>query len=272
MLSRCLTNNRIQCAIFGDLVKGALGGFAQKPVVPGYVPVDVGAQAAKANTSNLQNLPTLEDIASQVNTFNVGQRQGMLQSAIPGWSNLTGLESSVLGDRLQGKIPINDAAVQGAVSAARAAGGGYAGSGAGLNLSARDLGLMSSGIQEQALRDVPGYLANVGSLALPPEFNVQSGFVSPQQAISTDMFNTTNQWNRDWLANRIASVPDPETAAIAGDVGNMTDFVASAIPYFGAAYSAGLGGGGGSAPGGGGGGGGGMGSLFSQFGGNMGFF
>lgn len=194
----------------GGGIFGALSGSSD---VYGTKPKPVNPPTASDITktvagANLAALPTLEDIAGQVNTFNLGQRQNALQTSIPGWQNLTNTESSVLSDRLQGKLPVGDAALAGAVSAARAASGGYAGSGAGLNLSARDLGLLETNVQEQAIKDVPTYLSHIGSLAMPPEFDMTHGFISPS-------YNPYAQYGADIYASQVAAAPDPGKAGSA---------------------------------------------------------
>jgi hypothetical protein len=171
------------------------------------------------------------------------------------------------------------------------------------NLQARDLGLTSLDLQRQGASALPGYLATVGQLGMPQQYTPQMDFLNPAQQIGAEQWNETNRYGRDWLVNQLKAIPDPEKAAIAGDLGGIADVVGTAALAalggvggaavgMGAGAGASLGssigtaGGGGGGSGGGmvgggwldslfgssgGGGGAGMGSAFSGFG-SMGMF
>jgi hypothetical protein len=44
--------------------------------------------------------------------------------------------------------------------------------------------------------------------------DVTSMFLTPQQRIAYSFQNKENQFNRDWMANQIAAMPDPRKAAL----------------------------------------------------------
>lgn len=251
--------------LFGDLVKDAMGGFPSKPKVPQAPRVDTGAAHRRATEANVAALPGLEDLAGTVNEFNVGERRKLLRSAIPSYGAITGGAGSVLEDWLGGRLSPDVAAAVRRNAGARAYAGGYGGSGMARNLTARDIGLTSLDLQKLGMSAAPGYLATVGQLGMPRQFDPTMAFLSPQEQIAAEKWNEENRFSTDWLTSQLKSLPDPATAAIAGDVGGMADAVGSMIPYFGAFYSMSQGG-----AGGGGGGGIGGGWLDSLFGGGGG--
>lgn len=254
--------------LFGALVTGAMGGYAKKPDVPGAAYVDPTQSQRDSISGNRQALPGLEDLGSEVNSYNLGERAKMLKAGIPGYSDITRLGSDALASELRGEIPPDVANAILRRSNAKAYAGGFNDSGMSSNLDARDLGLTSLDLIRTGQSAAPGWLSALNNLAVPDQFNVQSGFMSPQARLGADQWNETNRYSRDWLQNQLDALPDPETAAIAQGMGDQVDAIASMIPYFGAVYSKGMGGGGGN-PGGGGGGGMDISSIMSMVGGFM---
>lgn len=231
--------------LFGDLVENAMGGFPSKPKVPQAPNVNPQIAQSQSIAGNTASLPALENQADQVNAFNVGQRRKMLSGAIPGYDNLTGAESGVLGDWLSGNLSPDVASAVRRNANARAYAGGYGGSGMADNLTARDLGLTSLDLQKMGVSGTNQYASTIGQLAMPRQFDPTMAFLSPQEQIAAMQWNENNRYGRDWLQNQLNSIPDPATAAIAKDVGGMADTVGSMIPYFGSFYALSQGGSGG---------------------------
>lgn len=260
--------------LFGDLVKGALGGFPTIPDAPTPAFVDPSQSQLDSVHGNQQALPSLETLGEGVNSYNLQQRAKAL-GAIPGFTDISTTGSNLLDSQLHGELPSDVTSQVNRRANAKAYAGGYGGTGSGDNLSARDLGLTSLDLTRQGQAAAPSWLSMLNSIAVPPQFDVQSGFLSPTQRIASDQWNETNRFNTQWLQNQLNSIPDPETAAIAGDVGAITDVVATAaLAWAGGALGAAAGGAAGAAIGGqlGGaiGGGGGAGGAASQFGGTIG--
>lgn len=246
--------------LFGDLVQQAMGGFPSKPKVPGAPNVNPQTAQQDSIAGNQRALPALEDLAGDVNQFNVGQRRSMLRGAVPGYDKLTGSASDTLGNWLNGILSPDVASAIQRSSNARSFSGGYGGSGMADNLTSRDLGLTSLDMQKMGMSALPGYLSTMSNIAMPQQFNPAMDFVTPGQQIAAQQWNESNRYGHDWLQNQLDAIPDPARAAIAKDVGGMADTVGSMIPYFGAFYSMSQGGAGGGS-------GGGIGDLF---GGGMG--
>lgn len=232
--------------LFGDLVTNALGGFPSKPEVPGAPNVNAQVAQGQATAGNQAALPGLEELASATNQFNVGQRQSMLNQAIPGYGGLTGQGSNVLSSWLSGNLSPDVASAVRRNAGSRAFAGGYGGSGMGENLTARDLGLTSTDLQKQGLQQLNPFVATTGQLGMPQQFLPQSQYVTTPEQIGINQWNETNRFGHDWLQNQLNALPDPATAAIARDVGGMVDPSMEVTSLLGDVYGGkGSGGGGG---------------------------
>lgn len=231
--------------VFGTLVQGALGGFPEKPDVPRAPFVDPQSAQQTAISGNYSALPELERLGRGVDKYNLSQRLQMLSQGIPGFTDIREAGSDALLSQLRGEIPqdVGDELQRNAN--ARAFAGGYGGSGMAGNLTARDFGRTSMDLINRGQAVAPGWLGTLGSL-LPEQFNVQSGFLSPSEQINAGQWNETMRYNRDWLQNKLDSLPDPETAAIAESVGGLTDMVAAAaLAWAGGGIGGAIGGAGG---------------------------
>lgn len=234
--------------LFGDLVIGALGGFPSKPDVPATPTINAQTAQATSTAGNKQALPGLEDLASTLNTYNQGQRTKAVNAGIPGYAAITGQGSNVLQSELRGELSPDVAASVRRNANTRAFAGGYAGSGAGGNLTARDLGLTSLDLQQRGQALAPGWLSAVNAIGVAPQVNPATGFISPEQQLSVDQTNANNTFSTQWLRNQLAALPDPQMAAIAKDVGGITDLVAAAaLAWAGGGIGGALGGAGGAA-------------------------
>lgn len=260
--------------LFGDLVKGALGGFPTIPDAPEAPFVDPSQVQVDTIAGNQRALPALMELGEGINAYNLQQRAKALGS-VPQFNEIAQQGSENLLSELRGELPDDVVNQVQRRSNATAYAGGYGGSPMADNLIARDLGLTSLDLSTRARASAPNWLGSLYSMLVPPQFDVQSGFVSPGQGIASEQWNETNRFNRDWLQEQLDSIPDPEQAAIANGVGQITDLAAmAALGWAGGAVGGMLGGAGGAVMGGqmGGaiGGGGGIGGSAGQFGGLLG--
>ena len=179
----------------------------RKPRVPTLPTLDLGTEAGKAITANKANLPAAEGLVSQANKFSMDEITKMLESVIPGYSNMVADATGNIQSELKGQIPKD---VSGAIqdsAAAKALGGGYAGSGAHGDLVARDLGLTSLALTERGLSSMEGWLKTSASLYEPSMINVSSMFISPLQEAGFDVEERNAQFQRDWMKEQIDAMP-----------------------------------------------------------------
>lgn len=135
--------------MIGTIVGGILGGNAAAQTqrkldeiirTPG---VDVSGAYADNLAAIESNRAAAQGGASQTNTFNQAELARMLEQSIPGYGKIQSTRSAAAGDMLSGAIPPDVARAIRSASLSKATEGGYGGSVAGRNLTARDLGLTS---------------------------------------------------------------------------------------------------------------------------------
>lgn len=192
--------------IFG-LIGAAAGLAGDKPDVPTFKPVSAQQAQQTALTGNLSVLPQAESLASSLNLFNQQQLEALLARAIPDYAKIQAQTSQNILDMLQGKVP--DAVQTATRSAERAVAGGFAGTQAAGDLRLRDLGIESLKYTQAGLDATNRWIATQRQSGVAPLANASAMFVSPAEQISLDEWNTTMQWNRDWLTNRIKAMPGP---------------------------------------------------------------
>ena len=201
-------------AVIGSLIKGALGGYGKKPEVPQYKPVDPTQEQQKTIAGNLSAMPEAQKLAGGVNKFNLEQLQQMLDGLMPGYGNIQNQMSTNLQSQLKGEIPADVQAQVQNSAAARAIGGGFGGTGMHGNLVARDFGMTSYGITQQAMDSATRWTQATAGMAQPMMMDVSSMFLSPQQRMAYAFQNNENKFNRDWMANQIKASPDPFRAGL----------------------------------------------------------
>lgn len=126
--------------------------------------VDLGGVYGETTKAGIGGLPGATEFASGLNKSALDDLTGILDTAIPGYSDMQASRAGAVGSLLKGEIPqdVSDAVFR--RGAARSLGGGYAGSEFGRNLVARDLGLTSLDILGQGMS---GMTSLIGSTPLP---------------------------------------------------------------------------------------------------------
>lgn len=205
-----------------------MGAYGKKPGVPNYTPVDTQAAAATAIRGNQTNLPGAENLAASTNAFNQDQLLSMLSKSIPGYSAMVTKAGQNINDELSGQLPPDVQAQIQNSSAARALGGGYGGSRAAGNLTARDLGLTSLDLTQKGLDSASRWIQTSKATAVPGMFDVSSMFVNPAEQIATDKANNDMSFQRNWLSSQIDAMPDPNTAALYKGLSQELSTVSSA--------------------------------------------
>jgi len=213
-------------AVAGALIGNAIGAFGEKPNIPALPPIDPTKVQADAIAGNLGGLQKTQELGAGVNTFNVQQRLGMLQQAMSAAGMGGGLAQagSNIMSQLRGEINPDVAAQIQRNSAGQALAGGFGGGSVlGRNLTARDFGLTSMGLQQQGLANYQG----MANMLTPQAFDVTSMFFSPQQRLEFAFQDRTARFQRDLLAEQVAAAPDPGTAALGREIDRFFNTAAS---------------------------------------------
>lgn len=182
-------------ALFSEFIKS-------QPKVPDFVPVSAQEQQGIAISGNLSALPTIQDLASRYNAFNVSEISKTLGATDPfaqqiatqtsknrlDWSK--GIMSQDLADQVQ------------RLTAARAVGGGFGGTGMQNALLARNYGLTSFDLQKQAQSSEESWLRTAASIYEPGMFNVSSMMVTPAQQIALATEERDAKFQRDYVKSQ----------------------------------------------------------------------
>lgn len=183
----------IDTLVFG---KGSKKVYGSKPVVP-EAPTLENAQK-DAVTANIQTFPEAQKLATTVNTFNQEELDRLMDLALPGGRDKI---QSNISSMLSGKLPDGVSNLVMRTRAERASAGGFAGSEAAANLTARDLGLTSLQLTQEGITSAEKWLSE----AAAPKFNVTSMFISPTQRYTA----ASDKFSRDLYSAKVDAAPDP---------------------------------------------------------------
>lgn len=189
----------------------AVGAYGKKPEVPALTPVSPDAEQKAAVAGNQASFGDIAKLATSVNTFNQDQLNALIDRVLgPG---VRGQIQTNLASQLRGEVPqdVRDAIYRSNAErgvATNAFGGGFK-----ANINARDIGLTSLQITNQALSSAESWL----SKATAPQFDVTSMFFTPAQRLAQANLQQQRQYEHDLLAAGVKAAPDPAMAAF-GDV------------------------------------------------------
>lgn len=170
--------------------------YGRRPIVP-EAP-DYMAALRKTISGDISLVPSVTELASKSTAL----YKRLLDEATGGqYSKSQDLGWQQINAGLRGELPQDVRDQISRFSAEKAAGGGYQGSGAQVNLTARDLGLNSLQLIQQSLGAAERWTQGAQSRT----FDFTKMFFGPQEAIQ----QADTQWNRDWLNQQVLAAPDP---------------------------------------------------------------
>lgn len=205
--------------IAGALIGGALGAYGKKPKIPELPRLDTAKIQQEATAGNIAALPGLQELSSAVNRFTFSEISQMFERTLPGFMASLARSTESAGALARGEVPEDVSGFVRRAGAARALGGGTAGSAFARNLTLRDLGLTSL----QATGEGQNRLLGLGTFSRQafPQFDFTTAFISPQQKMTFDYQQNIDQWRRNLLAAQVKAAPDPNMVALAGAIDNF---------------------------------------------------
>lgn len=196
----------------GDII--SIINAPKKPKVPEVEKLSLQTEQGKAISSNLANLPAAQNLASSSNKFSRDQILQMMREVMPNYDKITASASANIESLLRGEIPADVQQSVQNTAAARALGGGTAGSGSARNLVARDLGLTSLQLTGKGLSAAESWMKMSDQIYSPGMLNLSSMFITPMQMYATTNEQNTQEAQRRWLVNQIDAMPNPRLAAV----------------------------------------------------------
>lgn len=195
----------------------------KKPKIPEWQDITLAGEQAKAINANQSALPETQKLAGDVNRFNQAELERMLEQAMPGYQNILNKQRGIIESGLRGEIPEDVSRQIQRETAFGALQGGFGGSEMGRNLTARDLGLTSLNITNNALDSASRWMAQTQSLRMPGQFDVTSMFVTPTQMFQATFQNQQQKFERDTFAAKIAAAPEPWAAHMGAALDSIAD-------------------------------------------------
>jgi hypothetical protein len=212
-------------AIAGALIGSALGSYGRKPEIPKLPALDPSQIQQATIAGNSDALPGAQKLASSVNAFNLDEAiaatRKALEFAAPG---ALGQAQGIVSSQLRGELPADLQANVLRSGAGRALASGTLGSTFSRNLTLRDLGLNSLGIQQQGIGN---FMTLAGLAPKAPQMDVTSMFFTPQQRLQAAFAERESQFQRNLLAEQVAAAPDPATAALGREIDRFFNTAAS---------------------------------------------
>lgn len=212
---------------------GSILAAPKKVKIPAWYGIKPEEVQADTVAGNMAVLPEASKLAASVNKFTSEQFRSMMELALPGFAAQAQRTTMEL---MRGQLPKD---VQESVlrsGAARMLSGFGTATGAGANMTLRDLGLTSLQAQQQGF----GQFTQLANMFQPQLFNVSSMFFDPGQRAQIAMWDAEKKWQRDLMAAEVKAQPSGTMAAI----GNALMVGGSVMA--GAGVSGAFGGGGGS--------------------------
>jgi len=213
------------------------------PKIPKYNKIDQAKEQSAAISSNLASFSDARELAAKTSAADQEILMSNLEAVIPNYRNLVGGAGDAIGNMIAGNLPMADQGLTMRRAAEGGVGLGLAGSAAGRNLVARDLGLTQYGMTQAGLGALNPFLSTVRSTGVAAPMGVGQSYVNPNQYIQNSMRDNQFAYN--------AAVGKAKSDAANDPFNRAMNFVSGAAGMYtgnyglGQGLSAGMGGGGG---------------------------
>ena len=171
---------------------GAVMGIAgsllkKKPKIPTFKKVDQAKAQQEGIAANLASFSQANQLANQTTGADQDRLDSMLSRVEPNYRKNLAAASASIGDMLNGRLGIGDQSYAMRQSAERGGALGLAGSGAGRNLTARDLGLTEFQVRQQGLNAFNQFSSNLRQNYTVNPMSTAFSYTSPQQYVQNAM-------------------------------------------------------------------------------------
>jgi len=173
---------------------GAATGLAgsllgKKPKIPTFTPVDQTEEQQAAISANLASFGDAKKLADMTATADQDRLESILMRTMPNYKEMLAGSGEAISNMIAGNLPMADQNLIQRKAAERSGGLGLAGSAAGRNLTARDLGLTQYSMTQTGLNAFNALSSNIRQNYTVNPMSTASSYVSPSQWIN----NAINQ-------------------------------------------------------------------------------
>lgn len=182
------------------MAAGAALGLAgslmkKKPKIPTYKKVDQTKEQEAGIAANLASFDQAKQLADQTTSADQDRLESVLSRTMPNYKEMLSGAGSAVQNMISGKLATEDQAMYMRQSAERGGALGLAGSGAGRNLTARDLGLSSLQMTQAGLGAFNQLSSNIRQNYTANPMSTAASFVSPAQRIQNAMQDNQFAYN-----------------------------------------------------------------------------
>ena len=176
----------------GTMIAGAALGvagslFGKKPKIPKFKKVDQAKAQQESIAANLSSFPQAKQLADQTTGADQDRLDSIMSRVEPNYRKNLAAASASIGDMLNGRLGIGDQSYAMRQSAERGGALGLAGSRAGSNLTARDLGLTEFQVRQQGLNAFNQFSSNLRQNYTVNPMSTAFSYTSPQQYVQNEM-------------------------------------------------------------------------------------
>ena len=180
----------------GGAALGLAGSLMKKkPKIPTYKKVDQTKEQEAGIAANLASFDQAKQLADQTTAADQDRLESVLSRTMPNYKEMLSGAGSAVQNMISGKLATEDQAMYMRQSAERGGALGLAGSGAGRNLTARDLGLSSLQMTQAGLGAFNQLSSNIRQNYTANPMSTSSMFVSPAQRIQNAMQDNQFAYN-----------------------------------------------------------------------------
>ena len=154
------------------------------PKIPTYKKVDQTKEQQDGIAANLASFDQAKQLADQTTAADQDRLESILSRTMPNYKQMLSGAGSAVQNMISGKLATEDQAMYMRQSAERGGSLGISGSGAGRNLTARDLGLSSLQMTQAGLGAFNQLSSNVRQNYTVNPMSTSAMYVSPSQRIS----------------------------------------------------------------------------------------
>lgn len=163
-------------------VSGLAGSLMKKGAkIPAYKPVDQTAEQAAGIASNLSSFPQAKELADRTTAADQDRLDSILNRTMPNYRLMLNDAGGAVQSMIRGELPMADQSMIMRQAAERGTGLGLAGSAAGRNLTARDLGLASYQMTQAGLGAFNQLSSNIRQNYTVNPMSTAYSFISPAQ-------------------------------------------------------------------------------------------
>lgn len=191
--------------------------FGQKVKLPPWERLDPSKIQTDTTAGNQAVLPSAMELGTLVNQYNMDELERMFGMSQSTFKKI----SDNIAAQARGEIPDDVQQLLQTNAATKSLYGGFGGTQAARNLTARDFGSTSLAIKQQGLDSASRWL----QVARANTFDVTSMFLNPEQRYGIASNERDLAWKHAYLKAQIEAAPDPATRGIMDAVRNGTMYM-----------------------------------------------